>query len=76
MFSGLKVGFQLSFGFWRGQKLELRIGVLEGGRVPFLARRLILLIVFVTLAIELLTIPHVKIASTTAICFAADFINA
>ena len=52
---GFKVSCELSFGFRRGQELELRAGILEGSRVPLLAGRLVLLIRFLFLMMELIT---------------------
>ena len=52
MMSSLEVGYQLGFGFRGGQEFVLGIGIMEGGRVPFLARGLVLLVSFVALAVK------------------------
>ena len=68
---------QLGFGFGGSQEFELGVGVLEGGRVPFLARRLILLIILIALAIKRFSssLVLVKIASTTAIELAVEGVD-
>ena len=73
---GFKVGCELSFGFRSGQELELRVGVLESGRVPLLAGRLVLLVVFFTGTVELFAVSHIKIATVTAVGFAANLVDA
>ena len=77
MLCGFKVGNQLCFGFGRGQEFDLRISVLKGGGVPFLAWRLILLVGLVALTIELLTCGFVllEIATATFVRFAADNVD-
>ena len=52
MMSSLKVGSQLGLGFRGGKEFVLGIGIMEGGRVPFLARGLVLLVSLIALAVE------------------------
>ena len=73
---GFKVGFHLGLGFRSGQEFDLGVGVLEGGRVPFLARRLVFLVGFSASTVKLFAISHVEIATVTAIKFAADLVDA
>jgi len=73
---GFKVGFQQGFGFRSGQEFELGVGVLEGGRVPLLAGRLVFLVVFLACTVKLFTVTHVEIAAVTAVCLAVDLVDA
>ena len=73
---GLEIGFQLGFGFRSGQELELRVGVLESGRVPLLAGRLVLLVRFFASTVKLFAVTHVEIATVTAVGFAANLVDA
>lgn len=73
---GFKVSCELSFGFRRGQELELRAGILEGSRVPLLAGRLVLLVRFFASTVKLFAVTHVEIATVTAVGFAVDLIDA
>lgn len=75
MTRGFVVGFQLGFRLGRGDKFDLRVSKGKGGRVPLLARRLVLLIGLFASTIELATISHVKIAFITTIRLAVDLID-
>ena len=75
MTSGFIVGFELSFGFGGGHEFNLGVGVGEGSRVPFLARRLVLLVGFCASAVKLFAISHVKIAAVTAVGLAMNLFD-
>ena len=75
MICGFKVGCHLGFGFRSGQEFDLGVGIGEGGRVPFLARRLVFLVGFSASTVKLFAISHVEIATVTAVKFAADLVD-
>ena len=63
MVCGFELGFQLEFPFRCSVVLRhVRIGIGKDFRVVFLLRGLILLVSFLTITVELLTITGVKIA--------------
>ena len=77
MVRGFEIGNKLRLGLRRSQQFDLGIGVLKGGRVPFLAGRLVLLVCLVALTIKLLTCGFVlvEIATATFVRFAADNVD-
>ena len=77
MMSSFEVGCQLGFRFRGGIELVLGIGIMEGGRIPFLTRGLILLVSFIALAVEGFTgdFGLVKIAAAATISLAVERIN-
>ena len=77
MVSCLKVGYQLGFGFRGGQEFVLGIGIMEGGRVPFLARGLVLLVSFVALTVKGFASDFrlVEIATAATFCLAVEGVD-
>ena len=72
---GFKVCCHLGLGFRSGQEFDLGVGIGEGGRVPFLARRLVFLVGFCASTVKLFAISHVVIATVTAVGFAANLVD-
>ena len=72
MMSSFEVDCQLGFRFRGGLELVLGIGIMEGGRVPFLTRGLILLVSFIALTVESFACDFglVKIAAAATISLA------
>ena len=76
MVSGFVFRTELCLQFGCGTELsQFVVGIGESRRVPFLARRLVLLVSLLAIAIELLAITDIEITGILLPDFATDEIN-
>ena len=73
---GFKLGFELSFSFRCSVALRHQIvGIGKGFGVPFLTRRLVLLVRFPACTIELLAVAHVEIAAILSVGLPVELVD-